>query len=81
MTTSNSLKSTVKRILVEKKQGFDLEAKHLKCEIEESLHIDGIKSLRLLNRYDIEGIEESVYEKAVRNIFSEPIQIMYIKRK
>ncbi|MBU5289587.1 phosphoribosylformylglycinamidine synthase [Paraclostridium bifermentans] len=72
MTTSNSLKSTVRRILVEKKQGFDLEAKHLKCEIEESLHIDGIKSLRLLNRYDIEGIEESVYEKAVRNIFSEP---------
>lgn len=72
MTTSTSLKSTVKRILVEKKQGFDLEAKHLKCELEESLHIGTIKSLRLLNRYDIEGIEEEVYEKAVKNIFSEP---------
>ncbi|MGL5715071.1 MAG: phosphoribosylformylglycinamidine synthase [Paraclostridium sp.] len=72
MTTSVSLVSTVRRILVEKKQGFDLEAKHLKAELEESLHIDSIENLRILNRYDIEGIEENVYEKAAYTIFSEP---------
>ncbi|MGL5507867.1 MAG: phosphoribosylformylglycinamidine synthase, partial [Paraclostridium sp.] len=57
---------------VEKKNGFDLEANHLKSELEESLHIDSIDSLRILNRYDIEGIEEDVYEKAAYTIFSEP---------
>jgi phosphoribosylformylglycinamidine synthase len=72
MTTSASLKSIVRRILVEKKQGFDLEARHLKSELEESLHIDTIEEIRLLNRYDIEGIEDLVYEKAVHTIFSEP---------
>ncbi|MEG0844527.1 MAG: phosphoribosylformylglycinamidine synthase, partial [Romboutsia sp.] len=72
MTTITNLKSSVRRLLVEKKQGFDSEAKHLKADLEESLHIDTIENLRLLNRYDIQGIENEVYEKSTQTIFSEP---------
>ena len=60
----------VKRILVEKRQGFDLEAKALKKDLVESLHINTIEDLRVLNRYDIEGISDEAYENAAEsNIF------------
>ena len=52
----------VKRILVEKRQGFDLEAKALKKDLVESLHINTIEDIRVLNRYDIEGISDEAYE-------------------
>ncbi|EPZ61971.1 hypothetical protein H477_5858 [[Clostridium] sordellii ATCC 9714] len=64
MMSITNLASSVRRILVEKKQGFDLEAKHLKSDLEESLNIDTIENLRILNRYDIEKIEDEVYEKS-----------------
>ncbi|MFQ9310468.1 MAG: phosphoribosylformylglycinamidine synthase [Paraclostridium sordellii] len=72
MMAITNLASSVRRILVEKKQGFDLEAKHLKSDLEESLNIDTIENLRILNRYDIEKIEDEVYEKAINTVFSEP---------
>ena len=62
----------VKRILVEKRQGFDLEAKALKKNLVESLHIDTIEGIRVLNRYDIEGISDEAYINASESIFSEP---------
>lgn len=71
MMSITNLASSVRRILVEKKQGFDLEAKHLKSDLEESLNIDTIENLRILNRYDIEKIEDEVYEKAINTVFSE----------
>ncbi|MFR4163722.1 MAG: phosphoribosylformylglycinamidine synthase [Paraclostridium sordellii] len=72
MMAITNLASSVRRILVEKKQGFDLEAKHLKSDLGESLNIDTIENLRILNRYDIEKIEDEVYEKAINTVFSEP---------
>ena len=72
MMSITNLASSVRRILVEKKQGFDLDAKHLKSDLEESLNIDTIENLRILNRYDIEKIEDEVYEKAINTVFSEP---------
>ncbi|CEQ25160.1 phosphoribosylformylglycinamidine synthase [[Clostridium] sordellii] len=72
MMSITNLASSVRRILVEKKQGFDLEAKHIKSDLEESLNIDTIENLRILNRYDIEKIEDEVYEKAINTVFSEP---------
>ena len=72
MMSITNLASSVRRILVEKKQGFDLEAKHLKYDLEESLHIDTIENLRILNRYDIEKIEDEIYERAINTVFSEP---------
>ena len=43
----------VYRIYVEKKPGFDGEAQGLFHELTELLGIRGLKSLRLLNRYDV----------------------------
>ena len=78
MLSTISLESSVRRILVEKRQGFDLEAKALKKDLIESLHIDTIENLRILNRYDIEGIDGEVYENASKTIFSEPnLDIVY----
>ena len=62
----------IKRIYVEKKKGYDIEAGHLYADIKENLGIDGLKGLRILYRYDIEGISEDAYEKAKKTIFSEP---------
>jgi phosphoribosylformylglycinamidine synthase len=61
----------VKRIFVEKIPGFDVEAQNLLQELKESLHINGLKSIRLLNRYDISGINDDILEDAVSIIFSE----------
>lgn len=78
MLSTISLESSVRRILVEKRQGFDLEARALKKDLIESLHIDTIENLRILNRYDIEGIDGEVYENAAKTIFSEPnLDIVY----
>lgn len=77
LNTINS-ESRVKRILVEKRQGFDLEATALKKDLIDSLHINNIEEIRVLNRYDIEGIEEDVYNNACRTIFSEPnLDVVY----
>ena len=67
------MKTTVKRIFVEKKSPFDVEAKGLLKEIRENLNIVSIEDLRILNRYDVSGISEKEYSKAKGTIFSEPV--------
>ncbi|MEG0430781.1 MAG: phosphoribosylformylglycinamidine synthase [Anaerovoracaceae bacterium] len=62
----------VKRIFVEKKQGFDVEAQGLFEDIKQNLHIDGLLNLRVINRYDIDGIDEETYEMAKFSVFAEP---------
>ena len=62
----------VYRIYVEKKPGFDGEAKDLCRELKELLGITRLQNLRLVNRYDVEGIDEALFEKAVPTVFSEP---------
>ena len=65
------LESKVRRVLVEKRAGFDLEAQSLKKDLIESLHIDTIENIRVLNRYDVEDLSEEVFENAAKTIFSE----------
>ena len=72
------MSSNVKRLLVEKREGFDLEAKALMKDLKDSLHIDCIDDLRLLNRYDIEGLSDEICDSASKTIFSEPnLDIVY----
>ena len=72
------MSSNVKRLLVEKREGFDLEAKALIKDLKDSLHIDCIDDLRLLNRYDIEGLSDEIYDSASKTIFSEPnLDVVY----
>ena len=72
------MSSNVKRLLVEKREGFDLEAKALMKDLKDSLHIDCIDDLRLLNSYDIEGLSDEICDSASKTIFSEPnLDVVY----
>ena len=62
----------VYRVYVEKKTGQTHEADSLLREIRDFLRIDGLESVRVLNRYDAENIEESLFTYAVNTVFSEP---------
>ena len=62
----------VSRVYVEKKTGFDGEAKALERELRTLLGIDGITNLRIVNRYDVEGIDEELCASCVPTVFSEP---------
>ena len=60
------------RFYVEKRPGFDVEASGLYHTLKEYLHVDGLKALRLFNRYDLTGIAEESAKKAGQLILSEP---------
>ena len=60
------------RVFVEKKPGLGLEAAELLSDIRELLGIRSLTVLRLLNRYDVEGIDESLFNECRRTVFSEP---------
>jgi len=62
----------VYRIYVEKKPGFDVEANGLKNELTSLLGIKDLTFLRLLNRNDVEGIDEALFNQCVSTVFSEP---------
>ncbi len=62
----------VKRVFVEKKSGFDVERKHLLSNLKRQLHIEGLNSVRILIRYDVQGLDEKQFDLAVKNVFSEP---------
>ena len=64
--------SSVKRVYVEKKQDFAVQAKELKSEIEGYLGIKDVTGVRVLIRYDVENISDEVFEKACTCVFSEP---------
>ena len=60
------------RLFVEKKPGFDVEAEGLKNELVSLLGVSGLTGLRLLNRYDVEGIDEALFQQCASTVFSEP---------
>ena len=62
----------VKRIFVEKKPGFDIEAQALASDLRDNLGITTITGVRLINRYDIQGLDENQLALAVPTILSEP---------
>ena len=62
----------VYRIYVEKKKGLDNEAAELKEELRFLLGIKGLESVRILNRYDAEGLDKELFDTGVRTVFSEP---------
>jgi phosphoribosylformylglycinamidine synthase len=66
------MKSNVKRLFVQKKQPYDVEAQGLLSDLKETLGIRSLESVRIVNRYDIEGISDEDYQKARNTIFSEP---------
>ena len=68
----------VKRLYVEKKESFAAAAKQLKEELKSYLQIGTVESVRMLIRYDVENLDDSVYETAKGCVFSEPpVDIYY----
>ncbi len=66
------MEKKVRRIYVEKKKGFDIEANGLYRDLKTNLKLDGLKSVRIINRYDVEGVSDQEYDAARKIIFSEP---------
>ena len=62
----------VYRIFVEKKQGFDNEARALLSDVRDLLEIKGAEKIRVINRYDAEDIEKPLFDYCVKTVFSEP---------
>ena len=62
----------VSRVYVEKKPEFDVESKQLEAELRTLLGIEGLESLRTIRRYDVEGIDDELFEQCVPTVFSEP---------
>ncbi len=70
--------SQVFRCFVEKRKGFDVEARRLLRELRDQLGVRALLNVRLLNRYDVEGISREVYEQAKTTVFSEPqVDVVY----
>ena len=60
------------RCYVEKRPGFDGAARALCRELTEELGISSLTGVRILNRYDVEGVSSQVYAQAAATVFSEP---------
>ena len=62
---------SVYRIYVEKKPEFAVEAKSLAADIRSALGIE-LGEVRIINRYDAEGLSEEDFKAAIPVVFSEP---------
>jgi len=72
------LSGAVRRIFVEKRKGYDIEAQRLYSDLKENLRIKGLEGVRVVNRYDIFGITEEEYARARHTVFSEPpVDLVY----
>jgi phosphoribosylformylglycinamidine synthase len=69
----------VKRVFVEKRNGFNTEAINLLNNFKKNLKLDHLENIRILNRYDVSHISDEDYEKALSIVFSEPNQDVLYK--
>ncbi len=70
--------SNVKRVYVEKKADFAVQAKELRHEIRHYLGIRAVTGIRVLIRYDVENVSDETFEKACNGVFAEPpVDLLY----
>ena len=63
--------ANVYRIFVEKKKGNDIEAMQILTDLRQNLGITALTGLRLINRYDVQGVSEAEFRRAVHGVFAE----------
>ncbi|MCI8479222.1 MAG: phosphoribosylformylglycinamidine synthase, partial [Oscillospiraceae bacterium] len=63
---------SVYRCYVEKRTGFDGEAQSLYRELRTGLGLDSLTGVRILHRYDLEGLDPTSYTAARNTVLSEP---------
>ena len=72
----------LKRIFVEKRQGFfDIPAQNMAEDLRETFRLTDLKAVRLFNRYDIEGLSEEEFRRVKNVVFAEPpVDVVYEER-
>ncbi|HWR40102.1 MAG TPA: phosphoribosylformylglycinamidine synthase [Patescibacteria group bacterium] len=69
---------TVRRLFVEKKEEFAVEAAGIFRDLKDNLGIRGLTGVRVIHRYDVSGIDDQDWERARDIVFSEPpVDIIY----
>src|SRR5690606_38997713 len=71
-SASASFLPPMNRIFVEKKPEFNAEARHLLHDLRESLDLKSLAGVRIIQRYDIDGLTDAEFAQAVQLILSEP---------
>ncbi len=64
--------SEIRRIYVEKKDAFAVEAKGLLADLKNNLQMDGLEKVRILARYDVMGLTDEEFAQALQLVLSEP---------
>ena len=64
--------SSVRRVYVEKKPAFAVQAKDLRHELRKYLGVSGLTGVRVLIHYNMKNISDDVFEKACKTVFAEP---------
>lgn len=62
----------VKQVFVEKKPEFDVEAKQLFTELHDIVGAKGLDGIRVIKRYDVEGLSDDLFAESIDEVFSEP---------
>ncbi len=64
--------TVVYRVYVEKRAALAVEAQALFSDLKTLLNVEGLETLRLFNRYDVQGVDEALFDLCVKTVFSEP---------
>ncbi|GKX66705.1 phosphoribosylformylglycinamidine synthase [Inconstantimicrobium mannanitabidum] len=62
----------IRSVFVEKRTGFNVEAKNLMEDLQHNLQINALKDVRILNKYLFKLDDDSLYNQSITSIFSEP---------
>lgn len=60
------------RVFVEKQAEFNSQARELLHDLRENLNLSSLKGVRVVQRYDVDGLKPDEFSEAVRLILSEP---------
>ena len=64
--------SNIRRVFVEKKDEFAVEAHGLLADLRNNLGMTGLKNIRIINRYDVMGLSDEEFRMAKELVLSEP---------
>ena len=71
----------VRRIYVEKKPSFAVRAREVKEELRSVLNLTQVEDVRILIRYDVEGVSERVFQEGLTCVFAEPpLDTFYLEK-
>lgn len=63
----------IRRVFAEKKPSYAVEAEHLYSDLKNNLGLSGLEGLRIVNRYDLSGIDDESFNAALYTVFAEPV--------